>query len=91
MATKPDSLTEAQRSAFFIFASAADASFSFRARGATKLENLGPPGLAPDLCQPVIDAIRAHGAEILCLIRWLDAEKRRGRIWSLPIEPRTPQ
>jgi hypothetical protein len=82
MVTDRDSLTEAQRSAFFILTSAADAGFSFRAAGVGKLEIVGPPGLAPDLCQPVLDAVRIHGAEILRLIRWLDAEKRQGRVWS---------
>jgi hypothetical protein len=91
MVTDRDSLTEATRSAFFILAAAADAGFQFRAAGAGKLEVLGPPGLPDDLCQPVIDAVRAHGGEILRLIRWLDAEADQGRIWSPRAEPEIRQ
>ena len=75
-------LTAATRTAFFIFASAADAGFSFRAAGAGKLEILGPAGLPDDLCQPVVDAIRAHGAEILRLVKWFDSEADEGRTWA---------
>lgn len=71
MVTDRDSLSEATRS---------EAGFSLRARGATKLEILGPPGLPDDLCQPVIAAVRAHAAEILRLLRWLDDEKRPSRL-----------
>jgi hypothetical protein len=91
MVTKPDSLTEATRSAFFIFAAAADAGFSFRAAGAGQLEVLGPPGLPDDICEPVLAAIRTHGAEILRLVRWLNSEADQGRFWSPRIEPRTRQ
>ena len=89
MATKPDSLTEAQRSAFFIFASAGAAGFQFRAAGAGKVEVRGPPGLADDLCQPVIDAVRTHRAEIFRLVRWLNREADQSRIWSPRPGPET--
>jgi hypothetical protein len=91
MVADRDSLTEATRLAFFVFAGAADAGFKFRAAGAGKLEIVGPPGLAPDLCEPVVEAIRAHGAEILRLIRWLDDEADQGRIWSPRPESATRQ
>jgi hypothetical protein len=84
-------LTKATRTALLIFASAADAGFQFRAAGAGRLEVMGPPGLPDDRCQPVINAIRAHGAEILRLVRWFDAEADQGRIWSPRPEPRTRQ
>lgn len=92
MITKPDdSLGAATREALFIFASAAGAGFSFRAAGEGKLEVRGPPGLPDDLCQPVVDAIRANGAEILRLIRWLDAEADQGRVWSPTPGPQARQ
>jgi hypothetical protein len=84
-------LHPATRQALFVYASAADAGFSFRRAGKGRLEVLGPPGLPDELCQPVVDAIRAHGAEILRLIRWFDAEADQGRIWSPRPEKRTRQ
>ena len=81
---RPDrpQLTQATRTALFVFASAADAGFQFRAAGAGRLEVQGPPGLEPALCQPIVDAVRANGAEILRLLRWFDSEADRGRFWS---------
>jgi hypothetical protein len=80
-------LHPATRQALFVYASAADAGFSFRRAAAGRLEVLGPPGLPDELCQPVLAAIRAHGAEILRLVKWFDAEARRGRIWAPRAEP----
>jgi hypothetical protein len=84
-------LAASTRQALFIFASAADAGFSFRAAGAGKLEIQGPPGLADDLCEPVVAAVRAHGGEILRLVKWLDREADAGRFWAPRPEPGTRQ
>jgi hypothetical protein len=82
MVTDRDSLTEATREAMEVLDAAGAAGFQFRAAGVGKLEVLGSPGLAPDLCESVIAAVRVHGAEILRLVRWLDAEAAQGRFWS---------
>jgi hypothetical protein len=84
-------LSEATRQALFILGAAADAGFALRPAGAGRLEILGPAGLPDDLCQPIVDAIRAHGAEILRLLRWFDDEARQGRFWSPRPGPGTPQ
>ena len=57
-------ITPATRQALFVLASAADAGFQFRAAAEGRLEILGPVGVDPAACQPVIAAIRAHGSEI---------------------------
>jgi hypothetical protein len=75
----------------FILGAAADAGFSFRAGGLGQLEILGPPGVAPTLCEATIAAIRTHGAEILRLLRWFDAEADAGRFWSPPACPEIRQ
>jgi hypothetical protein len=80
-------LTKQTRTALFIFKAAADAGFQFRAAGAGQLEIMGPPGLPDDRCASLVDAIRQHGAEILRLVKWFDAEARRGRIWAPRAEP----
>jgi hypothetical protein len=82
MGADRDRLTEATRSAFFVLAAAADAGFSFRAAGHGKLQITGPIGVDPKLCEDTAAAIRKHGAEILRLIRWFDAEADQGRFWS---------
>jgi hypothetical protein len=88
---RPAGLSEATRAAVFILASAADAGFSFRIAGKGRLEITGPPGLADELCQPIINAIRVHGAEILRLVRWLDAEEAQGRFWPPRAGPEARQ
>ena len=75
-------LSKSTRAALFTLASAADAGFQFRAADQGKLEVLGPPGVDPAFCEPTIAAIRANGAEIQRLVRWLDREAVEGRIWS---------
>lgn len=74
--------TQATRQALFIFKAAADAGFSFRAAGKGQLEILGPIGVDPAICAPVLAAIREHGSEIQRLVRWLADEADHGRIWS---------
>jgi hypothetical protein len=77
--------------AFFVLASASAAGFSIRTAGTGKLEIVGPVGVPTDVCEPTIAAVRAHGGEILRLLRWLDDERRQGRIWSPRPGPGTPQ
>jgi hypothetical protein len=72
----------AMRAALFVYSGAADAGFSFRRAAPGKLEVLGPPGVAPELCKSTVATIRAHAAEILRLLRWFDAEADEGRIWA---------
>jgi hypothetical protein len=90
---RPDrpELSKQTRQALFVLGAAADAGFELRAPGVGKLETVGPPGLPDDLCQPVLDAIRVHGGEILRLLKWFDAEADQGRIWCPAAEPRTRQ
>jgi hypothetical protein len=83
-------LSQATRMALFVYASAADAGFSFRA-GAGRLEVEGPPGLPDAVCQPIVKAVREHGAEILRLVKWLNSEARCGRVWSPRPGPETRQ
>jgi hypothetical protein len=83
-------LSQATRTALFVYASAADAGFSFRA-GAGRLEVEGPPGLPDAVCQPIVKAVREHGAEILRLLRWFDREAAHGRFWSPPRGPEMRQ
>jgi hypothetical protein len=78
---RPAALSKATRTALFIAAAAADAGFSLRIVGRGKLEVLGPPGLPDDLCQPILDAVREHGPEVLRLVRWFADEERQGRVW----------
>ncbi len=84
-------LTKATRAAWFVLDAAYNAGFSFQSRGAGKLEIVGPVGVDPAACEPVIDAIRAHGAEIARLVRWFADEADHGRLWSPRPEPRTRQ
>ena len=84
-------LSKSTQSALFVLAAASDAGFALRAAGEGQLEVLGPPGLPDDLCQPTLEAIRAHGAEIQRLLRWLNFEAAKGRIWSLRPGPETRQ
>ena len=88
---RPAGLTEQTRVALFIFTAARDAGFELRAAGAGRLQVLGPPDMDAALCQPVIEAVRRHGPEILRLIKWFNAERRQGRFWRPPPERRTPQ
>ena len=51
---------------------------------------LPPRGMAPEIAGPIADALEAHRAEIITLLRWLGAEARRGILW-LPPDRGAPQ
>jgi hypothetical protein len=87
---RTEARSAATRTALFIFGAATDAGFKFHIAGAGKLEVQGPTGMPDDVCEPVIKAVREHGAEILRLLRWFTAEADQGRIWRPRPEPRTP-
>ena len=80
-------LSEATRTALFVYASATDAGFEFRDGGHGRLEIAGPPGVDPTDCEDTVDAIRKHGAEIQRLVRWFNDEARQGRFWMPRPEP----
>jgi hypothetical protein len=85
---RPAAISESTRTALFVLGAAAASGFRFRAAGAGKLEVEGPADIAPERCEPVLDAIRANGAEIQRLLRWFDDERRHGRFWRPRLEPR---
>ena len=77
--------------AFFALSVAVnDAGFRVLAPSARRLQMLPPRGMAPEIAGPIADALEAHRAEIITLLRWLGAEARRGILW-LPPDRGAPQ
>jgi hypothetical protein len=71
------------RTAAFVYGSAAEAGFLFRAHPSSRFQVLGPPDIDPALCENTIAAIRAHAAGIAALVRFLDSEADEGRLWAV--------
>jgi|HubBroStandDraft_6_1064221.scaffolds.fasta_scaffold207090_1 hypothetical protein len=71
--------------AFFALSAAVnDAGFHVLAPGAGRLEVHPPDGMAREVSAPIADALEAHKADIIDLLRWLGAEARRGILWVPP-------
>ena len=43
-----------------------------------------PVGLAPEILNPIVEAVEANKAEIIDILLFLDAEIERGVFWAPP-------
>ena len=72
------------RAAIFAVEAAINAGFKLGSPGGGYLDIWSPPGMAPEIREPIVAALARHKDEVLQFLAFIDAEAKHGIYWSPP-------